>query len=310
MNNSLECDFHSPQKNISQCTLGAIHKRLCSELTQYNIATRDASLIIEHVTGLKTQKIIAYPETILSQNHIQAINKLLFRRIQGEPFAYIKGIKEFYGRNFLVGKEVLIPRPETESIIDMVLNVLQSSFAKKETPIILDCGTGSGCIGITIAAECMKNVMPHNVILSDVSKSALSIAKKNISHLLDKPLSLYHSYLLTNKKLYDHFFNIIIANLPYVTLHDYTIMQHSLKHEPSIALIGSTDKTGGYLNLQGLTYIKELLQQLSHYNHSHYVFLEYSPSQCDSICSLAALYEYNEIYIHTTTYPHLAFLRK
>lgn len=190
------------------------------------------------------------------------------------PQAYIDGVKDFYGRNFTVTSDVLIPRPETEQIIDVVLNLAGIAYLPgvKPTPrvlpphpIICDMGTGSGCIAITIKKEFPE----AKVYATDISEKALKIAQKNakihgvtirtiISHLTEK---VNGSDIPTPY--------VIVANLPYVDAEWDWLDKSALSHEPSIAL---------YAKDHGLALIKELIDQIT-VLHTPYLILEADPCQ-------------------------------
>lgn len=173
------------------------------------------------------------------------------------PFAYLKGVQDFYGRDFMVTKDVLIPRPETEQLIDSILylagkpylpGVKPSPRRLKEAPIILDVGTGSGCIAITLK----KELPEATIYATDISEAALKIAEQNakkhnahihliISHLLDK---VKEGTIPTP--------DLVIANLPYVNKNWPWLDIASLSYEPATALFAEND---------GLTLIEELIRQ-------------------------------------------------
>ena len=206
------------------------------------------------------------------------------------PQAYIDGYQNFYGRDFLVTSDVLIPRPETEQVIDALLNlagkaylpgVKPSSNQLPDNPIILDVGTGSGCIAITIT----KELPEAKVYATDISEKALSVAQKNatkhsapiytiISHLLEK---VNTSDIPTP--------DVIVANLPYVDETWPWLDKSTLNHEPSIAL---------YAADHGLALIKELIDQSAKLNVS-YLILEADPCQHKSIINYAQKAGFNHI---------------
>ena len=130
----------------------------------------DSLILLEHVTRLNKAYILAHQDDELSTKQILELNKLLSRRCKREPIAYITGKKEFFGREFYVNKNTLIPRPESESFIDLLKKY------KVTHQNIIDVGCGSGILGITTKLELPSN----NIILSDVSKKALNIAKINL----------------------------------------------------------------------------------------------------------------------------------
>ncbi len=186
--------------------------------------------------------------------------------------------QDFYGRDFLITKDVLIPRPETEQIIDAVLNLAGKSYLPgvrppkrqlPEDPIILDVGTGTGCIAITLAKE-LENA---KIYASDISKPALKIAQKNAqSHGIH--ISFIISYLLENVKFTP---DVIVANLPYVDEEWNWIDKKSLSKEPSIAL---------YAEDHGLKLIKELIDE-SAVRHIKYLILESDPCQHEAVIKYA-----------------------
>lgn len=198
------------------------------------------------------------------------------------PQAYKDGIKDFYGRNFIVTPDVLIPRPETEQIIDAVLNLAGISYLPgvkpsprllPPNPIICDIGTGSGCIAITVKKEFPE----ARVYATDISEKALKIAQKNakihgahlhtiISHLAEKVNS---SDIPTP--------DVIVANLPYIDAEWDWLDKPALSHEPSIAL---------YAADHGLALIKELIGQVVALRIP-YLVLEADPCQHQEIISYA-----------------------
>lgn len=199
------------------------------------------------------------------------------------PQAYKDGYKDFYGRDFIVTPDVLIPRPETEQIIDIVLNLAGKAYlpgvkpAERKlgkNPVILDVGTGSGCIAITL----QKELPEAEVFASDISEKALNIAKKNATKH-GSSISFIISHLLRNVKFTP---DVVVANLPYVNEEWDWLDKDSLSFEPSIAL---------YAKDNGLKLIKELINQSSDKNIS-YLILEADPCQHDEIIKYAKAKEY------------------
>ncbi len=192
-----------------------------------------------------------------------------------EPIAYKNGYQDFYGRDFIVTPDVLIPRPETEQIIDTILNlagkpylpgVKPSKRVLPPNPTILDVGTGSGCIAITIK----KELPEAEVYATDISEKALQIAQKNAqNHGVYLPFII--SRLLDNVKFTP---DVIVANLPYVDKKWDWLDKEALSHEPPIAL---------YAADHGLKLIKELIDAAS----SKYLILEADPCQHQEIINFA-----------------------
>lgn len=197
-------------------------------LKQSKIDNLDAQLLLSHVLRKPKEWLLAHDDAALSESVIIELNNLEERRQNHEPMAYILGKKEFYRRNFIVTPDVLIPRPETEQLIDYCL----TQPAKK----ILDVGTGSGCIAITLKLE-----NPGLIITaSDISDSALKVAKKNWqNHKNEKgSLGFVQSNLLDD---IDEEFDIIVANLPYVD-KSWNV-SHETKFEPQSALFAQDNGT-------------------------------------------------------------------
>ena len=145
---------------------------------------------------------------------------------------YIIGSSEFYGRKFFVNQDVLIPRPETEKLIDVSIDIL----SKKENPIILDVGTGSGCIGVTIALE----IPFSSVIAIDISNSALSTAKKNADMYGLKNIQFINLDIFSQD--INHTADMLISNPPYISQEEIPDLMIDVKNfEPMVALTDNSD---------------------------------------------------------------------
>ena len=200
-----------------------------------NIDRLDAELILTHfLNDVDRSYLVSHSDEELQDT--SAIDSYVTRRAEGEPLAYILGYREFYGRRFFVTPDVLIPRPETETIIDIAKDL------KPEK--ILDVGTGSGCIAITCALE--TNAQVDAV---DISDDALRIAQKNAAHHNAK-VGFHKSNLLENYQPEPG--TLIIANLPYVDAAWDWLDHKTLDHEPSLAL---------YAEQGGLELIYKLIDQ-------------------------------------------------
>jgi release factor glutamine methyltransferase len=175
-----------------------------------------------------------------------------------EPVEYILGKAEFRGELFNVNSNVLIPRVETEEIIDIALKYLESNDLLTQDIKFADVATGSGVIGISFAIELVKRNITYTGILSDISEDALEVAKSNIELLLENRDSL----LVINADLFKEYpdtnkFNVIFANLPYIPSERIDTLDSSVKnYEPLLALDGGID---------GLEYIKKLMEQAPTY---------------------------------------------
>lgn len=192
----------------------------------------ESDLLLAHVLDKSREFLYTNPEQRLTNKQWQKFRTLCARRKKSEPVAYLVGYKDFYGLRHKVNKDVLIPRPETEWLVDQALSTLPSLKKKSSKPKlrILDLGTGSGCIAISLA----KNLPNDGYGLwgSDISKKALSIAKFNaVKH--GAKIKFIRSDLFA--KIPGRF-DLIIANLPYVPIKDYTRQKNNLKFEPRLAL--------------------------------------------------------------------------
>jgi len=202
----------------------------------------DTEVLLRHVLNISAEQLFLELNKNISKQNFENFTKLIHRRKNNEPLAYLIGHKEFYKLDFLVNKNTLIPRPETELLIDKTIEYLQKN---KNIKTLIDIGTGSGCIAITIA----KYFPKLKVIAIDISDQALFIAQKNIiKHQVQTQVKLIKSNLLKNihQKIIQNPF-IITANLPYVE-NTYNISEE-VKHEPSSALFAGKNGLDDYLKL-------------------------------------------------------------
>ena len=171
-------------------------------------------------------------ETIVKPENLAILRKWITRRINYEPIQYILGYSEFYGRPFIVNKNVLIPRPETEILIDISIEELKNV----NNPTILDIGTGSGCIAITVALE----IPLSTIIAIDIDERAISVAKNNIEKHGVKNIEfiitdIFHEKI--NRKV-----DMLISNPPYIAKEEVPGLMKDVKdYEPLIALTDNND---------------------------------------------------------------------
>jgi len=222
----------------------------------------DLDLIMAHVLRKPREFVLAHLEYKPSRAQLTKMRSFIARRGKQEPLAYILGHKEFYGLNFKVSTDTLIPRPETELLIEEVLQL------NPQGKNIIDVGTGSGNIIITLA----QNIPAKNIFFGiDISKEALKIAKQNskINQVLNK-IKFLHGNLLDKIKKIDN--SIIIANLPYLSQEIYdATLPNVKKFEPKSAL---------YSPKEGLGHYDRLMEQIAKLNpKTCTIFLEISPEQ-------------------------------
>ena len=223
----------------------------------------DSELILAHALGKDRTFLHAHPDFELSDAILAQINSFAARRALDEPLAYILGFKEFYGRNFKVTHDTLIPRPETEALIGVIKGLKPRR--------ILDVGTGSGCIAITLALE----LPDTEVDAIDISLNALNVARENAANL-GAEVNFYQSNLLTQ---IDGQYDLIVANLPYVDAN-WDWLGPELAFEPQTAL---------YAEDGGLALIKQLIEQApAHLKKRGHLILEADRSQHQKIASYAS----------------------
>ena len=191
----------------------------------------DSEIILSSILKKKREQIIINSEEKVSKKNINNFNKLIIRRSTKEPLAYILKNKEFWSKNFFVNRDTLIPRPETELLCDIVIKLF-----KNKNPHILDIGTGTGCILLSILSEIIK----AKGIGIDISKKAIEVAKKNSKSLeLDKRAK-FLTRSLDNIRNYK--FDLIVSNPPYIKSSDIKNLSDDVrKFEPKIALDGGKD---------------------------------------------------------------------
>lgn len=241
-------------------------------------ARLDAQVILAHVLGVDRSWLFAHHDYVLTAPEAERYTELIARRIAHEPVAYLVGHREFYGIDLLVDRRVLIPRPETEMLVDVVLGHAES--AAPHVLRIADVGTGSGAIALAVAAHA-PNV---HVYALDLSPAALAVAEMNTTCLgLAHRVTLLQGDLLTPllgipaaEKL-----DIVVANLPYVNSLDYLALQTDVRdYEPRSALDGGP---------QGLDVIDRLLAQVPRaLMHGGVAVLEIAYDQGEAILELIA----------------------
>ena len=212
----------------------------------------DASLLLSAVLGVDRVYLYTHALDALSDMHLQHFQKLVDRRTSGECVAYILAIKEFHGMDFLVSPDVLVPRPDTETLVDWALEWLgQRTPCTNHALRVLDACTGSGCIAVSIKAEFPDS----DLVACDISEAALDIARRNAQVLLPQtnphyiPIRFIQSDLLTEVQ---GKFDLIVSNPPYVPSDQIDLLSAEVRNEPRLALDGGPD---------GLELIQRLIQQ-------------------------------------------------
>lgn len=192
----------------------------------------DAQVLLSHVLHTERSFLYAFPEHELTYEQEQQYQAFIERRSRGEPVAYLIGHKEFYGLDFLVDQRVLIPRPETELLVEAALNACRKMLDAGRTPIVVDIGTGSGAIPITLAV--FEPRLPY-LYASDISDDALDVALLNCQlHHVEDRIRLLHGDLL---EPLPEPLDILTANLPYIGTDELEEMPLDVRaYEPHLAL--------------------------------------------------------------------------
>ncbi len=248
-------------------------------------AKLDAQLLVCHTYNIKQTKLIAYPEKELSNEQLTLFKLFLNRRSKGEPLAYITGKKEFWSLDFIVNKHVLIPRPESELLVEITLDLI----AEKQTPRILDLGTGSGAIAISISKESDDCV----VVATDLSKQSLEVAKLNATKHQAPIQFIYSNWY---KNIGREKFDVIVCNPPYVAENDPLLEQPVTQYEPSKAVIS---------NDNGLQDLKLVIAGANQYLYSQgSLVVEHGFEQATKVQQLFKQYGFKQV----KTYKDLAQL--
>lgn len=230
------------------------------------IDSLDAELILLNALGEKDRSFLVAQGDRNFEARLQfRLEEAVRRREKGEPLAYILGRKEFFGRDFIVNRWTLIPRPETEEMIWQVKNLALGTNTR-----ILEVGTSSGCVAITLALE----IPGAQVVATDICKRALSVAKNNAEQLGAKVQFLQADLLDGVEGKFD----VVVANLPYVDESWGWLDQKALSFEPRKAL---------FVKDEGLFLIKKLLKEVQERKITQHVILEADPVQHEAIVQFA-----------------------
>ncbi len=221
----------------------------------------EAEWIVSIVLGIKRSQL-ENNKSLVSVENAKKIDEIVKERVKGIPLWYVLGNVDFYGRNFIVNSDVLIPRPETEELVDLIIK-------ENDKGEVLDLCTGSGAIGVSLA---LTN--KFLVTASDVSKKALDVAKQNAEKLNANVTFIESNLFEKIIKKYD----IIVSNPPYLSKKDMQNLQNEVKYEPSLALFGGED---------GLDFYREIISKASNYlNEGGLLYLEVGVNQAQIIVNL------------------------
>ncbi|MGQ9833950.1 MAG: peptide chain release factor N(5)-glutamine methyltransferase [Candidatus Villigracilaceae bacterium] len=262
-------------KTSSQ-TVSAVLQNLTKQLTRLSdTPALDAQVLLAHVTGKARTWLLAHPETVLTDPELASVKQAVSNLQRGMALPYVLGHWEFFGLDFVVTPDTLIPRPETELLVERALGWLQAAPHRRS---LADVGTGCGCIAVSLA----KHIPDLWIVATDLSFPALKVAKENACrHRVQKSIDLLQCDLLPPHSRFlatRNHFDLICANLPYIpsaTLRRLPVYQR----EPSLALDGGAD---------GLDLIRRLLRIAPDWlAPGGAIFLEIEASQGAAVLSLA-----------------------
>ncbi len=244
-------------------------------------ALLDAEVLLCHVLDKARSHLRAWPEKEIKPQHHKQFLHLLKQRQQGLPIAYITGKKEFWSRDFKVSPDVLIPRPDTELLIELSLK----QISDKPDARLIDLGTGSGAIAITLAAERPDT----KVIATDLSNKALNIARQNASDHRIKNIQFIQSNWFN--EIAPSKFDLVISNPPYIAYNDPHLSQGDVRFEPDNALIAKE---------QGLKDIKNISNHARNYlNPGATLLVEHGYDQQMAVQAIFNSFAYTNITTHT-----------
>src|SRR5437773_7190936 len=240
----------------------------------------NAEHLLAHVLGRKRIELYLEFERELTDTELEALRDLVRRRSGGEPLQHLLGTVEFFGLTFLCDKRAMVPRPETEELVEFLKSEIQSASGGPKSEIA-DVGTGSGVIALSLAAE-----FPEARILAvDVSDDALALAQENAARLnLSDRVQFLKSRLLENV---EGIFDLIVANLPYISTRDRRTLSREVLHDPEVSLFAGT---------RGDELVRELIDQApSRLRPAGMLALEIGLGQSETLLSALAEKNYRDI---------------
>ena len=250
--------------------IAAARQRLCQAGIPSDEAALDARLLAQHLLGWGAARLLTSEDEAGPDDFLARYDAVVARRAGREPLAYITGTKEFWSLAFEVSPDVLIPRPETELLVEAVLERFPD---KDASPLVMDVCTGSGCLAIAIASERPR----ARVTATDISEPALALARRNASRLgVGDRVQAVHADLMSG---IIGTFDVIVSNPPYVPERDRPGLQPEVRDfEPTVALFGGPD---------GLDVIEALVRQsLARLSAGGYLMFEFGAGQEPSVRQL------------------------
>lgn len=229
-------------------------------------ASMEAQILLMHVLDVNRAWLLAHATDAVPAQPASDFNQLVQRRVQGEPVAYILGCREFFGLKLKVTPATLIPRPDTETLVEAALQKITKPMQ------ILDLGTGTGAIALALAQHANQS----NVTAVDASQAALKVAEENVLSLQLGNVTLLHSHWFT--QMTNQTFDLIVSNPPYIESADQHLSQGDLRFEPLSALAAGED---------GLADIRDIIAQAPNYlNNGGWLMLEHGYNQAPAVQQL------------------------
>lgn len=221
------------------------------ETTKLLSSALDAKLIVLHFCNINETDLVLHPEREISDYEYQEIKNATERRLNKEPIAYITGERAFYKSYFKTNPNVLIPQPDTETLVEHAVLYAKDKILKDIT--ILDLCAGTGCIGISVAKEISSFTDHVNLFLSDISKSSYDCFCENSKNLIsEKNISVFFNHANLFENLKENSFDMILTNPPYIPTQVIKTLDQEVQFEPLVALDGGSD---------GLSLIKEIIKK-------------------------------------------------
>ncbi len=268
-----------PSRPALQALLNLHGKNLQAALNlDFGTASIEVRTLLQAVLQVNHAYLLSHPEYQLNEEQYARFSAWFERRLSGEPIAYILGEREFFGLNFRVTPATLIPRPETELLVELALQRISPQGNCR----VLDMGTGSGAIALSIAHE-----RPNaEVVAVDASEAALEITQLNVQQLKLKNVQLIHGNWFA--ALQGERFDVIVSNPPYIAADDTHLTQGDLRFEPRSALASGTD---------GLEDIRHICAHAKDYLHADgWLLFEHGYNQAESVRALLKLSGFSDVF--------------
>jgi release factor glutamine methyltransferase len=239
----------------------------------------DSEILLAHVLNTSRSYLHAFSEREMNPKEEQHFDTLIQKRLQGMPIAYLTGHREFWSLDLQVTQDTLIPRPETELLVELVLTQTSTQTAR-----VADLGTGTGAIALALAHE-----YPHwQIIATDNSQAALNVAKNNASRLKMTNIAFYKGFWCDALPVKE--FDRIVSNPPYIAIGDRDVQKDVLQYEPRLALISEKD---------GLSDIQHIIHSARSYlKQAGLLFLEHGYKQGEKVRNIFLNAGYNNVITH------------